>query len=227
MKVKIILTPIIIVLGIVIGTIFTKQEQYYHPEFKESSSSVDFGISSAYAYPPAVGILSNSKNCLSCHVNNGLWKDDDNTIIDILDSDSKKSLKQTDGKFLIEVKKGGQKTIITVLGSKKSKSIPIPHRNAWLYIDTSTIGTNSISKFAPNWEVNLQMACRLVGDKLEGYEDTDITSLPMTLRPLENAKDSEINLQVMFTEGESVKGNTKAGIKSNYFERAVKMKIIQ
>jgi len=40
----------------------------------------------AFAYPPAVGILAKSKNCLACHVNNGPWKDDKSTIIDIIDS---------------------------------------------------------------------------------------------------------------------------------------------
>lgn len=221
MKAKTIILFSIITVIVALNTL-TKQESYYHPEFKETHISSSFGISSAYAYPPAVGILSNSKNCISCHTNNGQWKDDSKTIIDILDKDTKKSFKQSDGTFLIETKKGEQKTVLTVIGRKKDNSISAPYRNAWLYIDPTTIGTNSLSKFAPDWDVNLPMSCRLIGDKLPGYEDADITSLPMTIQPLTNAKDTEMQLQVMLTKGESVKGNAQEGMIGNYFERKVK-----
>ena len=30
----------------------------------------------AVAYPPAVGIVGESRDCLSCHQNNGPWADD-------------------------------------------------------------------------------------------------------------------------------------------------------
>lgn len=222
MKTKAIILFSIVLVIVALNTL-TKQEIFYHPEFREAHLSSSFGISSAYAYPPAVGILSNSKNCISCHTNNGQWQDDSKTIIDILDKDTKKSFKQSDGTFLIETKRGEQKTVLTVIGRKKDKSISAPYRNAWLYIDPTTIGTNSLSKFAPNWDVNLPMSCRLVGDKLPGYEDADITSLPMTIQPLSNAKDTEMQLQVMLTKGESVKGNAQEGMNGNYFERTVKL----
>mgnify|MGYP006863441084 CR=1 FL=1 len=196
-------------------------ENLFHPEFRENKNSN--GI--AYAYPPVVGILSNAKNCLTCHDNNGQWKDDEKIIIDILDKDTKKSFKQPDGTFLIEVKRLEQKTVLTVIGRKKDNIIPIPYRNAWLYIDPTTIGTNSLSKFAPGWDVNLPISCRLVGDKLPGYEDADITSLSMTIQPLSNAKDAEIQLQVMLTKGESIKGNAQEGMTGNYFERKVNLQI--
>ena len=224
MKAKIFILSAI-VSGIISLNLLTKQETFYHPEFAEKQTSASFGIGTAYAYPPGVGILTNSPNCLSCHANNGPWKDDANTIIDILDKDTKKSLKQSDGTFLIEAKKGEPKTILTVVGSKKSNAIPASYRNAWLYIDPTTIGTNTLSKFAPNWEVNLQMSCRLVGDNLKGYEDADITSLPMTIQPLENAKDAEISLQVMLTNGDATKNNAHDGLTGSYFERKVKLKI--
>ena len=92
MKAKIVILSII-VFGIVLLNIITKQEAYYHPEFNETNTSALFRISTAYAYPPAVGILSNAKNCLVCHANNGPWKDDDKTIIDILDKETRKSFK--------------------------------------------------------------------------------------------------------------------------------------
>ncbi len=215
----------ILALGIVFVNTFQEHETLYHPEFRENETTVSIGISKAYAYPPAVGILSNSTNCLSCHVNNGAWKDDANTIIDILDKDTKKSFKQADGTFLIEASRGNPITVLTVIGSKRYNSLPAPYRNAWLYTDPTTIGTNSLSKFAPNWDVNLPMSCRLVGDNLKGFENADITSLPMTIQPLDNAKDAELSLQVMMTKGESVKGNAQEGMTGSYFERMVKLKV--
>jgi hypothetical protein len=220
----------IVVLSVIFfGTVFvatlTKQTSLCHSELRKDQSSASFGINTAHAYPPGVGILTNSANCLSCHANNGPWIDDASTIIDILDKETKQSLKQADGTFLIEAKKGEPKTILTVIGSKKSNSIPAPYRNAWLYIDSTTIGANMLSKFAPNWEVNLQMSCRLVGDNLKGFEDAHITSLPMTILPLENAKDAEISLQVMLTKGEAIKNNADDGMIGSYFERKVILKV--
>ncbi len=210
---------------IVLINALPNNENGFHPQFRKTHTSSSFGISSAYAYPPAVGILSNSKNCMSCHANNGPWKDEGKAIIDILDKETKKSFRQSDGSFLIEVKKGEQLTVLTVIGRKKDNSVASPYRNAWLYIDPTTIGTNSLSKFAPGWDVNLPMSCRLVGDKLPGFDDADITSLPMTIQPLSNAKDAEMQLQVMLTKGESVKGNAQEGMLGNYFEKKVILKV--
>lgn len=212
-----------IFLVIALYNVLTERENVFHPQFRKVPASSLFGISSAYAYPPAVGILSNSKNCISCHSNNGPWKEDSKLIIDILDMDTKKSLKQPDGSFLIEIKRWEQRTVLTVIGHKKDNSVAVPNRNAWLYIDPQTIGTHSLSKFAPDWDVNLPMACRVVGDKLLGFEDASITSLPMTIQPLNNAKNAELKLQVMLTKGESVKGKAQEGMSGNYFERKVKL----
>jgi hypothetical protein len=181
----------------------------------------------AIAYPPAVGILGNAKSCMSCHVNNGPWSDEDKTIIDILDKETMKSLRRSNGTFLIEIKRGEQKTVLTVIGRTKDDNLPAPFRNAWTYVDSSMIGTNSISKFVPGWAVNLQMACRLIGDKLKGFENAEITALPMTVQPLYDAIDGELILQGMITKGESVKGNAKIGMLGNYFERKVILKIIE
>ena len=178
-----------------------------------------------WAYPPAVGILGEAKNCLSCHVNNGPWRDDGLTIIDVLDKGTKKSLKQIDGCFLIDVKRGEKKTILTVIGRSKEDKEESPYRNAWLYVDPRTIGTTSLSKFAPGWNVNLPMSCRIVGDTLEGYEGTKISVLPMTIQPSDAAQDAELTFQIMLTKGESVKGKPKEGMVGNYFERIVKLKV--
>lgn len=226
MKTRVIVLSILLTLLISIGQVInTQPENYFHMEFSENTSCYNTG--EAHAYPPGVGILTKSKNCLSCHVSNGVWSDESKNIIDVLEADTKKSLKQPDGSFLIEVKRNQTKTILTVVGRTKDDSADIPYRNAWIYIDPKTIETSSISKFAPAWECNLQMACRVVGDKLDVYEGAKITSLPMTIRPTDAAQDAELQLQVMLTKGESVKANAKEGMKGNYFERKVKLKVVE
>jgi hypothetical protein len=92
-------------------------------------------------------------------------------------------------------------------------------------VDPATIETGSLSKFAPGWEVNLPMSCRIVGDKLELYEGATLTVLTMILRATDAARDAELTLQVMFTKGESVKGKPKEGMIGSYFERKVKLKV--
>jgi hypothetical protein len=180
-----------------------------------------------FAYPPAVGVLGKAKSCMSCHVNNGPWTDEQKTIVDILDKETMKSVRQQDGTFLIEVKRGQRKTLLTVIGRTKDDEALLPYRNAWTYIDPTRIETNSLSKFAPGWVVNLQMSCRVVGDNLPGFEGAKITALPMTVQPLDDAKDTELQLQVMLTKGESVKGDAKKGMLGNYFERKVQVKVIE
>jgi hypothetical protein len=180
----------------------------------------------ARAYPPAVGLVGKAKNCLSCHINNGPWEDDDSLIIDIIDKKSQKSLKLPDGSFLVEAKRGEIKTLLTVIGFKGGDSEKIPYRNAWLYVDPKTIETSSLTKFAPGWNVNLPMACRIVGDKLEIYKGSDITVLPMSIRPTDTAINANLTLQVMLTKGESVKGKPKEGMIGNYFKRIVKFKVL-
>jgi hypothetical protein len=215
----------VLVLGIAALSTIMSEQPSYHPEFGDNSSTPLFGINAAHAYPPAVGILSNSRNCMSCHVNNGPWKDENKLIIDILDRNTKRSLKQPDGSFLIEAKRWEQKTVLTVIGQKKNSTIISPYRNAWLYVDSTTIGKQTLSKFAPDWDVNLPMACRIVGDQLPGYEDAEISILPMTIQPLSNAKDAELQLQVMLTKGESVKGKANEGMQGNYFEKKVMLQV--
>jgi hypothetical protein len=186
-----------------------------------------FFAARTFCYPPAVGILGKSKSCLACHVNNGPWPDDQKTIIDLLDKETMKSLRQSDGRFVIEVKRGRQKTVLTVIGRAPDDGTVPPYRNAWIYIDPKSIGTDSLSKFAPDWAVNLQMACRLVGDNLPGFEGAKISVLPMTLQPLDKAEDSELQLQIMLTKGEAVKADAKKGMLGNYFERGVALKVIE
>ena len=146
--------------------------------------------------------------------------------IDIIEKDSKKSFRQPDGTFLLQVKRNESLTVRTITGYKKDDKEVAPYRNGWIYIDPTTIESSSLSKFAPGWDVNLQMACRLVGDNLEGYEGFNLTMLPMTIRPSDAARDEQVTLHIMLTHGEAVKGKGKEGMIGNYFERTVTLKVI-
>ena len=53
------LTAVMVVIFIVQLT--SNDYYYYHPEFYKNKHT----LGAAYAYPPAVGILSNSKNCIT------------------------------------------------------------------------------------------------------------------------------------------------------------------
>lgn len=180
----------------------------------------------AHAYPPGVGILANNRDCMACHVANGPWTDEPGTIIDLLDASTKKSLRGPDGAFHLDVVRGASKTVLTVIGRKKSEP-KLPQRNAWLYVDPTRIETSALSKFAPGWEVNLPMACRLTGDKVEGVDGAALTMLPMTVRPGDGARDAEVELQVMLTAGESVKGKPKEGMIGNYLVRKVLLRVLE
>lgn len=184
------------------------------------------GTRAAMAYPPAVGILGPARNCLTCHASDGPWKDPAGVIIDILDKSTGKSLKQGDGTFLIGARRGELKTVVTVIGWPAHKGGPAPYRNAWLYVDPKRVpAPDFLNKFAPGWMVNLPMSCRIVGDPVEAYPGAHLTALPMTIRAGDDASDAEIELQVMLTRGESVKGNAKQGMEGNYFERRVRLKV--
>ncbi len=179
------------------------------------------------AYPPAVGILGKSQNCLKCHVDNGKWVDGPDLIIDIVEKATKKSLRQPDGSFLLTAKRNQGITVLTIIGFRTDNEELIPYRNAWLYTDPERIKGSTLSKLPPGWEANLPMACRIVGDKLETYPDAHITVLPMTLRPTDSASDGTVTLQVMLTAGETVKGNARKGMVGSYFERTVHLKVVE
>jgi len=182
--------------------------------------------SPARAYPPAVGILAKNRSCVSCHVSNGPWASEERTLIDVLDAKTRQSLKRGDGSFRLEVPRGQSRSVLTLIGRVQGDATP-PRRNAWLYVDASQIETSALSKFAPGWDVNLPMSCRIVGDKLEGYEGYDMTVLPMTVRPTDAARDAELELQLMLTGGEAVKGKEREGLVSNYFVRRVLLRVLE
>jgi hypothetical protein len=49
----------------------------------------------------------------------------------------------------------------------------------------------------------------------------------MSIRAGDDAQDTELQLQVMLTRGESVKGKAKEGMKGNYFERIIRLKVLE
>lgn len=178
------------------------------------------------AYPPAVGILAKNRSCASCHVSNGPWTDEARTLIDVLHATTRRSLRGDDGIIRVEVPRGQSRTVLTVIGRVQGDATP-PRRNAWLYVDPSQIESSTLSKFAPGWDVNLPMSCRIVGDKLEGYESHVVTVLPMTVRPTDAARDAELELQVMLTAGEAVKGKEREGLVSSYFVRRILLRVLE
>ena len=180
----------------------------------------------AAAYPPGVGILGQSRSCASCHKSDGPWSDETRTVIDVLDAKTKRSLKGGDGVFQIEVARGERRTVLTLIGRLPGDAEP-PRRNAWLYVDPGQIPTSALSKFAPGWDVNLPMSCRIVGDKVEGYEGAHLTLLPMTVRPTDAAHNAELELQVMLTRGEVIKGEGEKGLVSNFLLRKVRLKVLE
>ena len=64
-----------------------------------------------------------------------------------------------------------------------------------------------------------------VGDVVEAYRGAHTTALPMTVRAGADAADAELELQVMLTRGESVKGKADQGMEGNYFERRVRLEV--
>jgi len=179
------------------------------------------------AYPPAVGIVGKARNCMACHANGGPWKDDASLIVDLVDKETGKSLREKDGSFLISAKPEQRRTILIILGRAKGDTAPVPHRNGWIFVDPALINRDHLgSKFAPGWEADLNMSCRLVGDTYKAaYEGAKITVLPMTVRPTGAAKDAEVEWQILMTGGETVKGDAKQGLVQNYFERKLRLKV--
>jgi hypothetical protein len=190
-----------------------------------SFGAVLVAATAAVAYPPAVGIAGKSPSCAVCHADTGPWGDESRTIVDILDGKTRESLLQEDGRFLLSVPRGQIRTVITVLGRSADDDAPPPVRNAWLYVDPSRIATNSFGKFAPGWDVSLPLSCRIVGDKVPEYPGAAVTALPMRLRPGDAAQNTELELQVMLTKGESTKGNPDEWLIANFVTRKLVLEV--
>jgi hypothetical protein len=181
---------------------------------------------SALAYPPGVGILGKSRSCTACHASNGPWQDESKTIVDILDSGTRRSLRQPDGRFVLQVERGKTATVLTVIGRAQGDTVAPPTRNAWLYVDPTMLGTEALTKFAPGWDVNLPMACRIVGDVVAEYPGSAVTALPMTVRPGDAARNAEVELQIMLTSGGPGKGEPDEWLRANCLVRKLSLVVV-
>jgi hypothetical protein len=177
-------------------------------------------------YPPAVGILGDSRSCTACHASNGPWQDNDAMIVDLLDASTRRSLRQPDGRFLLQVQRGQSATVVTVIGRARGDSVPPPTRNAWLYVDPTQFETKALSKFAPGWDVNLPMSCRLVGDAVVEFPGAAVTALPMTVRAGDSARDADLELQVMLSTGGPGKGRPNEWLRANFITRKLSLDVI-
>lgn len=176
-------------------------------------------VTDVSAYP-AASLEGRQKSCLSCHKNTGPWKDESKIVIDIIDPQTGESFKQEDGSFLIEVKRDEVRRVKTVLGVSSDLEW-VPEFVAWLYADPEEIqrAPESSLKFAPNWEVNRPFCGKRVAGTVKGFEGKKVATLTMSLRPLKEAKDADISLQVLFKSFD----RTLVG---NYYERKVNLRVL-
>ena len=181
----------------------------------------------AQAYPPGVGIMSDKRSCTGCHASTGPWSDETMTIAEILDGDTKTSLRRPNGSFQIDVVRGQTRRVITILGRRADDQLLPPTRNGWTFVDTAQLSTSSFSKFAPGWDVNLNMACRMVGDTIGAYPGAQVTVLPMTVRPTDAARDAELEWQCLLTTGSPVKGRPDTGLVANFLTRQVRLHVLE
>jgi hypothetical protein len=138
---------------------------------------------------------------------------------------TKSSTRQQDGTFLISVPRGQTQQFITVIGRTATDTLTPPERNGWAYVDQTQIGLPVLSKFAPGWEIDLPMSCRTVGDTISVYKGDHVTVVPMNLRPSDGALTADVELQLMLTSGDSVKGKPKEGLVANYHVRRIRLAV--
>ena len=179
----------------------------------------------AVASPPAVGIVSNSRSCISCHASTGPWTAGPDLVLDLIDKDTQQSLRQPDGSFLLTTKRGSAATAIAVIGYRGLTPEQSPHRNGWTFVDSTSIGTSSLSKFAPGLEISVPYGCKICGDSIAAYPGAVVTTAPISIRPTETAQNADVTFQTLMTSGEPVKGKPKSGLTSNYHARIVHLRV--
>lgn len=181
--------------------------------------------SAVLAYPPVVSIMGMGTRCVDCHLDNGPWIEDELLVIDILDKETKQSLGQSDGTFLVEVPRNASKTVLCIIGRLAEDPNPPPFRNGWIFFDPKMLDQPALSKFPPGWEVNATYGCRLVGDKLDLYPDATLTVTSMTIRPSDKAEDGILTWMLGLTVGDPPKGKPTEGMLGNFYEYQVKLRI--
>ena len=108
----------------------------------------------------------------------------------------------------------GWETVIQTQGPAKDCNLRM------IFIDRMAIMAEGGKTAAPHATrmVYLAIPVRQTGTKNEGQ----IIIHGLT----DNAADATVMLQVMLTKGETVKGNAKQGMTANYFERTLRLKVV-
>jgi len=168
---------------------------------------------------PAASLESRHKNCMGCHQSAGFWTDTSKIVIDIIDPASKESFRKSDGSFEIPVKRGSERRVKSIFGVKPGVQFP-PDMVGWLYVFPPALESahESALKFAPGWEVNRPFCGKRLVEQVDGYPGDKLAAITMTIRPLDNAQDTTVNLQVLLK-------SLARGLAADYFERSVRLVI--
>lgn len=169
---------------------------------------------------PAASLEGRQANCLGCHVENDTWQDSSGIVIDIIDPATGTSYRQPDGSFAITVKRNTELRVKSVFGVSPGMQFP-PDTVGWLYVDPGELqnAPEAGLKFAPGWLVNRPFCGKRLVETVDGYIGNRLAAITMTLKPLENAQDAEIQLQVLF------KSNAR-GMEGSYYQKKVLLKVL-
>ncbi len=175
--------------------------------------------SNAWCWPGSP-LEGRQKSCATCHAVRDRWVDENKIIIDIVDPVTRKSFRQNDGSFLIEVKRNTERRVLSVFGAKPTEKYP-PDMVGWLYVDPNELADapESSLKFASGWRVNRPFCGKRLNERVDGYEGDHLASITMTIMPTAPAVDGEVKLQVVFK-------SLARGLRGNYYEKNVKLKVI-
>lgn len=176
-------------------------------------------VSAAWSWPGSP-LEGRQKSCATCHAERDRWVDESKIVIDIVDPVTRKSFRQNDGSFLIEVKRNTERRVLSVFGVTPAEKFP-PDMVGWLYVDPNELANapESSLKFAPGWQVNRPFCGKRLNERVDGYEGEHLASITMTLMPTETADDAEVKFQVLFK-------SLGRGLQANYYEKNVKLKVI-
>ncbi len=177
-------------------------------------------VSTAWCWPGSP-LEGRQKSCATCHAVRDRWADESKIIIDIVDPETRKSFRQNDGSFLIEVKRNTERRVLSVFGVKPTEKYP-PDMVGWLYVDPKELADapESSLKFAPGWRVNRPFCGKRLNERVDGYEGDHLASITMTIMPTAPAVDAEVKLQVVFK-------SLARGLRGNYDEKNVKLRVVE
>jgi hypothetical protein len=170
---------------------------------------------------PAASLESRDANCTACHSAAGTWADTSKLVIDIIDPKTGQSFRTPDGSFEIPVQRGSERRVKSVFGVTPGHRFP-PDMAGWLYVSPDVLETahESDMKFAPGWQVNRPFCGKRLVESVEGYPGDKLAAITMTIRPLENAKDAAVSLQVLLK-------SFARGLDGDYFERVVRLRVTE